>query len=279
MSRPPDAWFQVSKQILKGLWHGFRMTPCIWASDFVLWSCGPVPRDGPIQAWPGPCPKNFASPAEKSVTPMWWTILWCIIQKLLWRAPTYLFSQGLTHCGEKFSTCHVFFFFTSPWWALSESDCSQTSISRPPGAWFQVSKRILKALWHSFRMTPCIWASDIVGLSCGPVPPDGPVQAWSSPAKMTKLHQLGQVWPQCDGPFCNAPFCSSVDDLWGERTLTSLSHWCEKLCTFNQTPFWAKMEVQLVPPKIQIWTQSGLPWGSHGVWGLQGPLLGHEVKV
>ena len=118
MSWPPDAWFQVSKQILKGPWHSFGMTPCIWASDFVLWSCGPVPRDGPIQAWPGPCPKNFASPAEKSVTPMWWTILWCIIQKLLWRAPTYLFSQGLTHCGEKFSTCHVFFFSPAlggPW--------------------------------------------------------------------------------------------------------------------------------------------------------------------
>ena len=188
------------------------------------------------------------------------------------------FHRG-SHIVVKSSPPVMFFFFTSPWWALSESDCSQTSISRPPGAWFQVSKRILKALWHSFRMTPCIWASDIVGLSCGPVPLDGPVQAWSSPAKMTKLHQLGQVWPQCDGPFCNAPFCSSVDDLWGERTLTSLSHWCEKLCTFNQTPFWAKMEVQLVPPKIQIWTQSGLPWGSHGVWGLQGPLLGHKVKV
>ena len=248
----------------------------IWLCIVELWT-GPLGWTNPGLA--RPMPKKFCFTSWEKCDPNVTEHVAMHHSKALVKGSNMSVFAGAHTLWWKVLHLSCFFFFTSPWWALSESDCSQTSTSRPPGAWFQVSKRILKALWHSFRMTPCIWASDIVGLSCGPVPPDGPVQAWSSPAKMTKLHQLGQVWPQCDGPFCNASFCSSVDELLGGRTLTSLSHWCEKLCTFNQTPFWAKMEVQLVPPKIQIWNQSGLPWGSHGVWGLQGPLLGHKVKV
>ena len=52
-----------------------------------------------------------------------------------------------------------------------------------------------------------------------------------------------------------------------------------KVAHLQPHPILAKSEVQLQIPKIQFGTQFWLPWGSHGVWSIQGPWLGHKVKV
>ena len=272
ITRPHDVWCQVSRQILKALWQSFPMTPCMWASNVMGWSCGLVSKNGLVQ----PCAKKFKLLQLRKV---WSQCVSAFSNASFKRHFDVLQGHvqifGLSHWCEKISTFEWIFFSLMMGHSGFQFCFSQIIITQPHDVWCQVSRQILKALWQSFWMTPCMWASNVMGWSCGLVSENGPVQPWSSPARMTKLHWQRTPWPEWTIRFDAHHLADLLVSFWGKK-VPQVHHISVKSCTPSTAPHFGKIGGSAADPQNPVWDPIWTPLGFTCFLERSGTLVGSQ---